>query len=89
MPKFQVPPGFALPEGTLEGEDFQVVVTANVQDGQIEVKEIEGITIEGYEEPEDEEEDDEMMEEEETEESQGMSAGDRFNKKFRGKVAAY
>lgn len=88
MPKFAVPPGFTLPEGTLEGEDFQVVMTANIQNGEVEIKEMEGITIKGYEEPEKEEEGDEM-EEEETEEVEGETAGDRFNSKFRGKVSAY
>lgn len=85
MPRFKIPPGFTLPQGTIEGEDFQLMVTANVTGDEIEVKEIEGIAIEGYEEPEAPEE----SEEEEEEMIEGETAGDRFTKKFRGKATAY
>lgn len=88
MPKFKIPPGFTLPEGTLEGEDFQVVMTAKVEDGEIEVSEIEGIAIDGYSEETEETADDEALEEEEVA-AKGETPGDRFNNKFRGKVAAY
>lgn len=91
MPKFPVPNGFMLPEGTLEGEDFQLVVKAKVEDGMMEISEVEGISIEGYEDPEKEvtAEPDEDEGEAEEEMVEGETAGDRFTKKFRGKVTAY
>jgi hypothetical protein len=88
MPRFKLPAGFALPEGTQEGQDFQVVMTAKVLGDEVEITEMEGITLEGYEEPEEEEETEEVETVEE-EAVPGETAGDRFNKKFRGKVSAY
>jgi hypothetical protein len=85
MPTFPIPDGFQLPEGKKEGETFDFVGTAKVQDGQIVMSAFEGMTIEGYEEPE--EEDDEVEEEGEVEETEdmgmeGATPGERFMKKF-------
>lgn len=91
MPRFAVPAGFTLPEGTLDGEEFQVVVTAKIEDGQMEISEVEGIAIEGYEDedmPETEAPEEEEMAEEETA-VEGETAGDRFNRNFRGRVTGY
>lgn len=88
MPRFKIPPGFTLPEGTQEGEKFQVVVTGQLDGDEMEISEVEGIAIEGYEESEETEEVEEE-EEEMTEAPAGQTPGDRFNAKFRGKVAAY
>ncbi len=89
MPKFKIPQGFILPEGTLEGEKFQVVMTAKVENGEVEISEMEGIAIDGYEDEGEPEKGEEGEVEEETETVPGETPGDRFNKKFRGKVAAY
>jgi len=87
MPRFKLPPGFTLPEGTQEGEEFEVVTTAKVQGDEMEISKVEGIAIPGYEEPEEMEE--EEVEEEEEVAPKGQTPGDRFNEKFRGKIAAY
>lgn len=90
MPRFKIPPGFTIPEGAQEGEKFQIVVTGMVEGDEMEISEVEGITIPGYEESEEMEEQEEGdEEEEETEAPAGQTTGDRFNAKFRGKVAAY
>lgn len=50
MPKFMLPEGVEIPEGVKMGDRFQVVSTLVMKDGgKVEMVEVDGVPIAGYE----------------------------------------
>lgn len=57
MPKFMLPEGVEIPEGVKMGDRFQVVSTLVMKDGgKVEMVEVDGVPIAGYEKEKEKEE---------------------------------
>lgn len=56
MPTFPAPPDFSPPDGVEDGQDFDVVATFSLSNGQLTLKAIEGTPVGGDSDPDAEKE---------------------------------